>query len=1002
MKLFFKKFTLALMILPLISIITNNCIGRGQTAYAAEPTVRLQKTFTSDTRIKETKRFGNGIFYYGEDGRVYFGYERINFMQNSWDSYPSTPTEVVLGVGEEIAEIREEEDKIRITTNYGNVYEDAYGKFIKVFDNSGVIDIIEVGESKWFITEDGVYGVGDNTSGRLGVGSDASYVYVQTKVEGIDGRVKSIYTSGNSTWFITEDGVYAAGNSADGKLGVGAGRYNAATKVKEVGADIEFIHVDGNSTWFITGSGLYAAGLNGEGQLGVGDTSSCVYETKKVQGIEGRVKSIENRSEANGSGYHRYYTWFITEKGVYGTGYNEYGRLGVGSTDTEVYEAMKVNNVGADIESIYINGSCTWFITGSGVYAAGYNYNGQLGIGNNSSCVYDATEVKEIGIADIEYVYSYGGSTWFIAEKKIAVGYYSDGRPVLERQKKIYATGFNAYGQLGIGHANNVTKPEIVNGIDVDVKFIITMSTSASYGSGMSTWFVTEDKVYATGNNYNGNLGVEEVGYYYISSPQQVLNVSNVEKISIIDYKTYFYCKDGLIYISHKSTSGIPILQSNQETNTGTETSTDTEYDEKLFINESKNYYLYTKNGELYYEKTGYSGSPFKLEVPYVNKMGSSVAITYRGDRYTYVDTIDGLYSISFDSNNYNAGVGKVKTNIELKQVNEATWISKTGEVYSADVSGDTSSKFTYMTGKIGEGIDYYKDGLYYGFDGTVYVLDSREVIYVVDGTGYGRGERKLVKLGIQPWPRKEGVIIDNLNTSAIARYAFSTSNTYEGVTANEWKSYDKNSGQILLNPSASGVYYIHFEIAQDNTVYKYVFGPYTVQLNGGTVVSTENNYAYMTADMRIPDEMTAAFNVVFTPPQDIFLTGELDEERKRMFIGIIEDGLIDITVRDSTGKDVSDKLDPGYVTAIYKNGVYEGNEYTNYLFKKRDDGAVSDNVYILKLNVGGTFTGVGKEYLVEFNGMKGYDSITMQNLIPIKTQKFGLHVYVTELPNVT
>ena len=217
-----------------------------------------------------------------------------------------------------------------------------------------------------------------------------------------------------------------------------------------------------------------------------------------------------------------------------------------------------------------------------------------------------------------------------------------------------------------------------------------------------------------------------------------------------------------------------------------------------------------------------------------------------------------------------------------------------------------------------------------------------------------------------------------------------------------EWMEYDKASKTILLDPPSDGTYYIHMEIVQGGKTYTYKFGPYEVTLEQNS--TSNNDYAYISADMRVPDGMGPTFNIVFTPPADMFLSQELVTDPTKMFLGIVKNGNIDVKVYDSLGNDITNNIAFDYVVEVYKNGQYVSNISNNYLFTKRDEGATSDNVYILKTVIGGNnlFAGVGNQYKVEFNGLKGFDSVTMQNYIPVNTHKFVLNVYVTELPNVT
>jgi alpha-tubulin suppressor-like RCC1 family protein len=118
------------------------------------------------------------------------------------------------------------------------------------------------------------------------------------------------------------------------------------------------------------------------------------------------------------------------------------------------------------------------------VYAAGYNEYGQLGLGDTTD---RNTFTKVTSLSGKNITAIFAGDYHSLALS-------SDG--------KVYATGQNAYGQLGLGDTtdcNTFTDVTSLSG-----KTIIAISVGGFHSLALSN----DGKIYATGNNYYGQLGL--------------------------------------------------------------------------------------------------------------------------------------------------------------------------------------------------------------------------------------------------------------------------------------------------------------------------------------------------------------------------------------------------------------------------------------------------------------------------------------------------------------
>lgn len=245
------------------------------------------------------------------------------------------------------------------------------------------------------------------------------------------------------------------------------------------------------------GLGILSCGTNSNGQLGCGSTTNmdtwvCGAFNKPTDGTP-----VQKVIRAHNS------VWVLFVNGmVYSCGINTYGQLGHGDAAQRTIftriEYFATNGIEvADIfvcASRYGSQDSVYFkATNGAVYSCGYNANGQLGVGDQL-VKYLPTLISGSFENVIEIVG--GGNSAFL----------------LAGSGKVYACGFNGYGQLGVGDTNVRTSFTPISGGFTGVDKVYAWdgrSDSSGWALTQSTFLRTSTgDIYATGYNNVGQLGL--------------------------------------------------------------------------------------------------------------------------------------------------------------------------------------------------------------------------------------------------------------------------------------------------------------------------------------------------------------------------------------------------------------------------------------------------------------------------------------------------------------
>lgn len=238
----------------------------------------------------------------------------------------------------------------------------------------------------------------------------------------------------------------------------------------------KFVRIKKN-LFFIANNKLYGAGDNTYGQLGQGHNDPIDYQENSL-GIVLVKDNVKDLLCTTGD------TVFIRdmENKIWSVGRNEYGQLGLGHYEKNVFEFQEVNLEEPDeISTIISNGRSTFAIRlFDTVMAIGKNDEGQLGIGS-TLLASEWTRCRNLEKIDQIILSESNGFAFAISETGV-----------------LYHTGnFKSYNELGLSDSNNR-----------NVEFNKTGLTDIEYATSY------KDTMYAI--NSKGELFVKGCAYGYI------------------------------------------------------------------------------------------------------------------------------------------------------------------------------------------------------------------------------------------------------------------------------------------------------------------------------------------------------------------------------------------------------------------------------------------------------------------------------------------------------
>ena len=213
-----------------------------------------------------------------------------------------------------------------------------------------------------------------------------------------------------------------------------------------------------------------------------------------------------------------YYTMAVKKDGSLWTcGYNGTGQIGTNDTDSKYRFTRVTTNVNNDVKDVKCGKAHTLILKNDGtVWACGSNYNGQLGIGN---------QTDQTSFVKIQTSLPSGDSIGNI--KRVACGHY---HMVILVDSTVHTVGYNSYGQLGLGDGSDSVYTYF-QATELPIEVDTSIGLPIEWLGNDANWFVSpvEGAEYGFALNNNGyyesqNKGKNEtaaVCRLYIHNPKK-------------------------------------------------------------------------------------------------------------------------------------------------------------------------------------------------------------------------------------------------------------------------------------------------------------------------------------------------------------------------------------------------------------------------------------------------------------------------------------------------
>ncbi|MDR2151307.1 MAG: hypothetical protein LBO72_00650 [Helicobacteraceae bacterium] len=277
-----------------------------------------------------------------------------------------------------------------------------------------------------------------------------------------------------------EGKVWAVGSNKYGQLGLGdEHRQSTFAKVKSL-ADKKIVEIAagyGVSFAIDETGAAFASGLNNFGQLGLGDA-------KNRDKFE-RITSLASRKVVAIAAGADHAIALDSEGRVYAAGLNNFGQLGLGDAKDRDRFELVTSLADRKIVAIAAGYDHSFAIDETGAaFASGWNARGQLGLGDAK----DRSEFVAIGSLS--------------AKKIVAIAAGDHHSVALDSEGRVYTAGFGIHGQLGLDE-------ELRSAVFVEALGLNGAKIAAIAAGGFHTFALDSDgKMWATGFNGGGALGL--------------------------------------------------------------------------------------------------------------------------------------------------------------------------------------------------------------------------------------------------------------------------------------------------------------------------------------------------------------------------------------------------------------------------------------------------------------------------------------------------------------
>lgn len=357
------------------------------------------------------------------------------------------------------------------------------------------------GDFSMVITNKGkVMACGVNTKYQLGMAGDK--IETPTEITGLE-NVKEVSSGKEFTMFLLKDGtVKACGDNTKGQLAIGSTEAKTEIVVPSV-EGVKQISCGNTHVLFLLKDGtVKVCGENTEGRLGLGTKVDATTPTA--------IPDLKDVAMVKAGGN---FSMFLMKDGtVKVCGENTKGQLGLGHKKnveklTEIPNLKNVKFIEADKNNVY------FLLKDNTVLACGANDYGQLGYFINDEEV--SVPTKLVTMPTITSIYAQASRVLFLLK---------NGR--------VYVSGRNDHGQLGLGHKKNVKGVTFIPGL-TSVKSVLCGPTH--------TIFVKNDgTTCGCGVTKDAQLGVVNTEDYIDVTPHKTLVDIDMAMDNNIDFINLF------------------------------------------------------------------------------------------------------------------------------------------------------------------------------------------------------------------------------------------------------------------------------------------------------------------------------------------------------------------------------------------------------------------------------------------------------------------------------
>ena len=379
----------------------------------------------------------------------------------------------------------------------------------KLYVDNEIRSTVEVRAPK-FSSVDGAYSI------DLAGGNTSFNILATNSIRRAD--VKWAQVNGHNTYMIWAGDRLFTGQTKGGHRRGQTGRYYTGEVAEytleclkqvwfpETTAKIKQVGMQGSHVAFalFDNGNLYTWGMNQNNSCGLGHTNQVAIPTFST----GNVTTVY--THPSGNGYHvDYGRLYIkkTDNYIYACGCNRHGQFGNGTTaETSTGTWTKLTWAGTNVSYVWNMGShsgCAFFQKSDGtIWAAGYNYNGQLGCGNTTESIKTAVDVTAnwCGTSGATVVKVSGGFGHHWSNDA-----WNNGMVIMLRSDGIVRTcGDNYHAALGNDTYNNQSSPITPTGLP---STIVDIACSGAGSPSTCGALASNGDYYTWGFNDHGQCG---------------------------------------------------------------------------------------------------------------------------------------------------------------------------------------------------------------------------------------------------------------------------------------------------------------------------------------------------------------------------------------------------------------------------------------------------------------------------------------------------------------